>query len=69
MCISAVTWIATGAVSTSTGGIAAVVVSRLRGMKREVNDIHKKESRGDVEGGEYQEREETINNTERRQER
>ena len=52
MCISAVTWFAAGAVSTSTGGIAAAVVGRLRGMKKEVNDIQN-ESRGDVEGGEY----------------
>ncbi len=52
MCISAVTWIAAGAVSTSTGGIAAVVVSRLRVMKREVHDIQN-ESREDVEDGEY----------------
>ena len=35
MCISAVTWIAAGAVSTSTGGIAAAVVSKFRSKKRE----------------------------------
>lgn len=41
VCIAAVTWIAAGAVSTSSGGIAAVVVSRLRGKAREDNVIYK----------------------------
>jgi hypothetical protein len=41
MCISAVTWIAAGAVSTSTGGIAAVVVSKFRSKRREDNVMHK----------------------------
>jgi hypothetical protein len=43
MCISAVTWIAAGAVSTSTGGIAAVVVSKFRSKRREDNVMHKEE--------------------------
>ncbi len=43
MCISVVTWIATGAVSTSTGGIAAVVVSKFRSKKREDNVLHKED--------------------------
>lgn len=43
MCISAVTWIAAGAVSTSTGGIAAVVVSKFRSQKREGNVTHDEE--------------------------
>jgi len=43
MCISAVTWIAAGAVSTSTGGIAAVVISKFRSKKREDNVMHEEE--------------------------
>ena len=42
MCISAVTWIAAGAVSTSTGGIAAVVIIKFRRKKREDNVMHEK---------------------------